>query len=227
MFAFQNSIKNLIESIIFLFITHPFDIGDRITTQGTSYFIKEMTLMSSTFTHTDGREVYLSNPVLSQQFIYNIRRSGAQVETIRMQVDVTTTGDQLARLGTALNAAIKEKYFREFLPNIECFIEFIRFEKRSMQVQLFVTHRNNFQNGGPRWRRTTQFLTLLKEKLAECEIKAGKMKVVEVNGVSQYYLSKTTGKGADSPTGTLPGAPAATMGAQRTRPMTPPSNVLV
>jgi small-conductance mechanosensitive channel len=200
MFAFQNSIRNLIESIIFLFVTHPFDIGDRIQFKNNFYYVKEMTLMSSTLTHVDGREVYLSNPILSQYFIYNIRRSGNQNETLRIQVDVTTTGDQITKLQNELNAEVKQRFFREFLPNIEIFIEFVKFEKSTIQIKLDLTHRSNFQSGVAKKKRTTMFLTVAKEKLVECGIKAGQMKVVEVPGVSDYYLGKLQPGGSSTST---------------------------
>lgn len=190
-FAFQSSIKSLIESIIFLFVTHPFDVGDRISFQGDSYFVKAMTIMSSTLTHTDGREVYLSNPVLSQYFIYNIRRSGSQIETIRVAVDVTTTAEMFSKLTAELNKEIKETYYREFVPNLEAFIEKVKFEQRTATMVMWLTHRSNFQAGAARWRRTTLFMTLLKEKMKLCGIKAGQMKVIEVEGLSQYYAARS------------------------------------
>ncbi|KAI9030463.1 Mechanosensitive ion channel-domain-containing protein [Hyaloraphidium curvatum] len=200
MFAFQTPIKNLIESIIFLFITHPFDIGDRVTFGNTSYFVKEMSLMSTCLTHTDGREVYIANPVLSPLFIYNIKRSGYQVETIRMRVDITTTGEKLTKLQTELNTAIKERLYRDFLANVEVYFETMSFEKRTATLQLFLTHRHNFQSGVQRWRRTSAFLDVLREKLAICDIKAGKMKVVEVGGLSEYYMNKSRGSGTKTRT---------------------------
>lgn len=39
-FSFSNTLKNLLEAIIYLFIVHPFDVGDGIMvgTTGTDYF---------------------------------------------------------------------------------------------------------------------------------------------------------------------------------------------
>lgn len=44
------------------------------------------------------------------------------------------------------------------------------------------------------------FLTVAKEKLVECGIKAGQMKVVEVPGVSDYYLGKLQPGGSSTST---------------------------
>lgn len=40
-FAFQKTITNIVESVIFLFMTHPFDVGDRVTIDGESYYVTE------------------------------------------------------------------------------------------------------------------------------------------------------------------------------------------
>lgn len=39
-FSFSNTLKNLLEAIIYLFVVHPFDVGDGIMvgTTGTDYF---------------------------------------------------------------------------------------------------------------------------------------------------------------------------------------------
>ena len=39
-FSFSNTLKNLLEAIIYLFVVHPFDVGDGILvgTSGTDYF---------------------------------------------------------------------------------------------------------------------------------------------------------------------------------------------
>ncbi|KAJ3202134.1 hypothetical protein HK099_001980, partial [Clydaea vesicula] len=44
LFALGGTIKNLFESMIFLFVTHPYDVGDKVEIEGIQYFVKEFWL---------------------------------------------------------------------------------------------------------------------------------------------------------------------------------------
>lgn len=87
------SLQEVLTSIIFLFIKHPFDVGDRVIISKEGYTVKEIRLLSTIF--LDGHGVLIQAPnnqlntlvrriqlflfflvsPLSIQFIHNIRRS--------------------------------------------------------------------------------------------------------------------------------------------------------
>jgi hypothetical protein len=100
-FMFQSSAKNALESILFLFVIHPFDVGDRVYIQLSSptdfdnLVVSEMHLLSTVFERWDGVKVYVPNYVLAMKSIINIRRSGSICETHRLQVGYQTSTDQL------------------------------------------------------------------------------------------------------------------------------------
>jgi small-conductance mechanosensitive channel len=74
LFAIGGVVKNLIESIVFLFFTHPYDVGDRLIIDGETLNVKEFGLMSTTFTRWDGSEIYSPNIVLAASNIHNVKR---------------------------------------------------------------------------------------------------------------------------------------------------------
>ncbi|KAJ3381816.1 hypothetical protein HDU92_005109 [Lobulomyces angularis] len=77
LFALGGSIKNLFESMIFLFITHPYDVGDKVEIEGEEFFVKEFWLNTTVFIAINGTEIYSPNFILaSMNKIRNIRRSG-------------------------------------------------------------------------------------------------------------------------------------------------------
>ncbi|KAJ0966923.1 hypothetical protein J5N97_023840 [Dioscorea zingiberensis] len=43
-FIFGNTLKMIFEAIIFLFVIHPFDVGDRCEIEGVQMFVEEMTI---------------------------------------------------------------------------------------------------------------------------------------------------------------------------------------
>jgi small-conductance mechanosensitive channel len=57
-FAIGNTAKTLLESVIFLFVSHPFDIGDRIVFDGTFYTVSQMNLLTTRLKRYDNTVVY-------------------------------------------------------------------------------------------------------------------------------------------------------------------------
>lgn len=49
MFVFGNMAKTLFEAIVFIFVMHPFDVGDRIEIEGTQMVVEEMNILTTVF----------------------------------------------------------------------------------------------------------------------------------------------------------------------------------
>ncbi|CAE6495620.1 unnamed protein product, partial [Rhizoctonia solani] len=56
-FIFGNSAKTLFESLIFIFSTHVYDVGDLVMIDDQALFVKEFGLFSTTFRRVDGQEI--------------------------------------------------------------------------------------------------------------------------------------------------------------------------
>ncbi|KAJ3092511.1 hypothetical protein HK102_006499, partial [Quaeritorhiza haematococci] len=99
LFAVGGVITEAVQNLIFLFIVHAYDCGDRIEVDGESYIVKEFRMMTTVLKRLDGKEIYAPNDALSKQFIRNIRRSGPIV--VRVPINVVpgaTTYEQLKKL---------------------------------------------------------------------------------------------------------------------------------
>jgi small-conductance mechanosensitive channel len=55
-----SSLAEVLTSIIFLFVKHPFDVGDRVDLEKLSYTVKEIRLLSTIFLDSNG--VYVQAP---------------------------------------------------------------------------------------------------------------------------------------------------------------------
>ena len=64
-----DSLAEVLASIIFLFIKHPFDVGDRITVEKETYTVKEIRLLSTIFLDKNSCLVQAPNSVLTTQVI--------------------------------------------------------------------------------------------------------------------------------------------------------------
>ena len=60
-----SSLADVLTSIIFLFIKHPFDVGDRVDLPEGSYTVKQIDLLSTIFLDSQGTLVQAPNTVLS------------------------------------------------------------------------------------------------------------------------------------------------------------------
>lgn len=88
---FALTAQEILASIIFVFIKHVYDVGDRVDIDGESYVVKEMALLSTIFRRTDGKIVQAPHSILNTKFIQNVRRSGPITESFAWDVDFTTS----------------------------------------------------------------------------------------------------------------------------------------
>jgi len=88
-----------------------------------------------------------------------------------------------------LNAAIKDKYMKDFFPNITCDVTRVDFEQETMTVDISLDHRSNFQSGRARWIRSTNFAKLLRQCVAEIGLEGGKMELINLVGVSEWFAA--------------------------------------
>ncbi|KAL0784303.1 hypothetical protein Bca101_000548 [Brassica carinata] len=56
-FIIRNTCKNLFESIIFVFVMHPYDVGDRFVVDGVPMLVEEMNLLSTVFLKLDNEKL--------------------------------------------------------------------------------------------------------------------------------------------------------------------------
>lgn len=88
---FGNSARNVFEGVIFQFVLHPFDQGDKVTIDGEWYTVHRMNLNSTVLRRGDGWECVVMNAVLANKTIYNHRRSPAESESVTFNAHVATT----------------------------------------------------------------------------------------------------------------------------------------
>jgi hypothetical protein len=169
LFAVGGVLKNLVESIIFLFFTHPYDVGDRVIIEGETLNVKEFGLMSTTFVRWDGSEIYIANTRLDSNILLNVKRSGPMSEGIELSVAIETTQAQFDNLKEFMQEWIIENESREILPSVGIFTTRI-YDSRRIDINVILAHKSNHQNGGARVARRTRFMLKLTEGLIACGI---------------------------------------------------------
>ncbi|PWN37798.1 uncharacterized protein FA14DRAFT_118645 [Meira miltonrushii] len=155
-FVFKESAQEVFDSIIFLFVTHPFDTGDRICVNESVMVVQKMSLLSCQFLLWDNTQIFINNALLSQMFIMNYRRSGYQWECVKMQVAFDTPWSTLDAVQADVTHWLQTEPDRMFEPSTAIVPQSIDF-MRCISVTIGMTHRANYQDWGARWYKRNCF----------------------------------------------------------------------
>ncbi|KAJ6499283.1 Mechanosensitive ion channel-domain-containing protein [Mycena sanguinolenta] len=162
------TLTEILTSIIFLFVKHPFDVGDRIAVEGISYTVKEIRLLSTIFINGDGVAVQAPNSVLNGQFILNYRRSSQVSESFSFDVGYSTSFEDVEQLREKMLAFVTAER-RDYQPAFDVVV--VDFPDQSkMTLSATIPYKGNGQQGGLKAKRRNKWLCALKASLAEVGI---------------------------------------------------------
>ncbi|KAF9500178.1 hypothetical protein BDN71DRAFT_1440755 [Pleurotus eryngii] len=155
-FVFKNAASEAFDAIMFLFVTHPYDTGDRVFIGEENLVVKKMGLFATVFARSDGTETYYFNSQLFSQFITNVRRSGKTFENLTMQLEWRTPLVKLDALEKSLNEWLATEENRWFEPNTSVVLQHIEYQ-RFLEVTIGIGHNGTWQDWGLRNARKTAF----------------------------------------------------------------------
>ncbi|THC94658.1 hypothetical protein EYZ11_005843 [Aspergillus tanneri] len=178
---FSATAQEFLQSVVFVFIKHPFDVGDRVTIYGNSgdaglgddYFVKQISLLYTEFKKMQGHIVQAPNSYLNTLFILNQRRSGALAEAIPIVIKYGTTLEQIDALRQRLLEFVRSER-REFQTNILTEMRQVT-ENFSVTLNVVFFYKSNWQNEGLRLQRRNKFICMLMIALQEIGIEGPRM----------------------------------------------------
>ncbi|KAI8939977.1 hypothetical protein NX059_003701 [Plenodomus lindquistii] len=179
---FSATAQEFLQSCIFVFIKHPYDVGDRVMVYGNTgdlgrgddYFVKEIALFYTEFKKMQGHVVQAPNSYLNTLFIMNHRRSGALAEAIPIIIKFGTTLEQIERLrGMLLDFVIAEK--REYQSNILTELRAVQ-EVHWLELNVVFFYKSSWQNELLRLQRRNKFICALTMAIQECGIEGPRMR---------------------------------------------------
>ncbi|KAI0722160.1 Mechanosensitive ion channel-domain-containing protein [Cerioporus squamosus] len=155
-FIFKNSASSAFDAIMFLFVTHPFDTGDRCFIDDENLVVKKMGLFATIFTRADGTETYYFNSMLFNKFITNARRSDKTAENLTMQVAWRTPMEKLDQLEKCMNNWLQTEENRWFQPSTSVTLQKIDYQ-RYLEITIGIPYNSNWQDWNLRLQRKTAF----------------------------------------------------------------------
>ncbi|XP_022718669.1 mechanosensitive ion channel protein 10-like [Durio zibethinus] len=168
-FMFQNTCKTIFESIIFVFVMHPFDVGDRCVIDGVQMIVEEMNILTTVFLRYDMEKIYYPNSVLITKPISNFRRSPDMGDSVDFTIDVSTPVEDVNALKKAIQLYLESKPKYWSPKHTVIFKEIENMDK--MKVGLFVQHTMNHQNFGEKSARRSELVFELKKIFEALNIK--------------------------------------------------------
>ncbi|URE45229.1 mechanosensitive ion channel domain-containing protein [Musa troglodytarum] len=167
-FVFGNTLKMIFEAIIFLFVMHPFDVGDRCEIGGVQMIVEEMNILTTIFLRYDNQKVSYPNGVLANLPIGNIYRSPDMRDAIDFSVHVSTPVEKLALMKERIMAFIERKK-DHWYPGPTVVIKDVD-DMNRLLVSIWLQHRMNFQEMNERWMRRELVVQEMIKVLKELEI---------------------------------------------------------
>jgi len=162
------SLQEVLTSIIFLFIKHPFDVGDRVMIATQTYTVKEIRLLSTVFLDANSGVVQAPNNQLNTLFIQNMRRSPQMSETFTFNVNYATTFEDLERLRARMLAFVEAER-RDYQPIFDVKVNDFP-EQEKMTLSADIKYKSNFQQGALKAKRRNKWICALKSILGELKI---------------------------------------------------------
>lgn len=118
-FVFGASIRRAYENVMFLFVVHPFDVGDRLLIDGESYIVYKMKLSTTIFEQGSGTKVWYPNDRLMLMPIFNQTRADCARESFEFAMDLTTPVQTFEAVHDAAERYIQQ-HSKDFVGQCQC-----------------------------------------------------------------------------------------------------------
>ncbi|KAF8556998.1 hypothetical protein OG21DRAFT_428682 [Imleria badia] len=168
-FIFGHSAQTLFESLVFIFSTHVFDVGDLVMIDEQYLVVKEFGLFSTIFRRVDGQEIIVPNSLLSStKLVHNMRRSTSMWESTTIMISYNTSLEIVEQLKQHIQAYVVANN-REWSG---CGVNIDKMEyQNAIHLTISIEHRSNWQDWGGRWARRNAFMRHLKTVLEELDLR--------------------------------------------------------
>ncbi|KAI9847033.1 MAG: hypothetical protein M1838_001073 [Thelocarpon superellum] len=161
-FVFASTAAEVLGSCIFLFVKHPYDVGDRVDITKEQLTVEHISLLFTVFKRVDNHKiVQIPNTVLNQNWIENISRSKAMREYVSMFIHFDTTFEDIQLLKREMYAFVTSKeHNRDFQPDIDVEVVGIA-EMNKLELRVEIRHKSNWSNETLRAMRRSKFMCAL------------------------------------------------------------------
>ncbi|GAY54969.1 hypothetical protein CUMW_160860 [Citrus unshiu] len=167
-FIFGNTCKTVFEAIIFLFVMHPFDVGDRCEIDGVQMVVEEMNILSTVFLRYDNQKIIFPNSVLATKAIGNYYRSPDMGDAVEFCIHISTPAEKIAQMKQRILSFIENK--KDHWCTNPMFIFKDVEELNRVRFAIWLSHKMNHQDIGERWERRALLVEEMTKIFRELDI---------------------------------------------------------
>ncbi|KAK4194071.1 Mechanosensitive ion channel-domain-containing protein [Triangularia verruculosa] len=175
-FVFAVTTQEFLGSCIFLFVKHPYDVGDRVDIQGPEkqqLTVEKISLLYTVFTRIDKMQVVqVPNIALNNLWIENVTRSKAMKEVIDVNVSFDTSFEDIELLRLEMEEFVRSpENSRDFQPDIGIGVGGVG-DLDKLTLKVAIKHKSNWHNDTVRATRRSKFMCALTLALKKVPIYA-------------------------------------------------------
>lgn len=164
-FVFAVTTQEFLGSCIFLFVKHPYDVGDRVDIVGTEkqqLVVERISLLYTIFNRIDKMQVVqVPNIQLNNLWIENVTRSKAMKEVIDVNVSFDTTFEDIELLRQEMEAFVRHPdNSRDFMSELVIGIGSVN-DLDKLTLKIAMKHKSNWHNDAVRATRRSKFICAL------------------------------------------------------------------
>ncbi|KAI0397179.1 serine/threonine protein kinase [Xylariaceae sp. FL0594] len=175
-FVFAVTTQEFLGSCIFLFVKHPYDVGDRVDITGPEkeqLIVERISLLYTVFTRIDKMQVVqIPNIVLNTLWIENVSRSKAMKEVIDLNVSYDTSFEDIELLRLEMEKFVRSpENSRDFQQDITISVSGVG-DLDKLQLKITIKHKSNWHNEAVRATRRSKFICALAQALKKVPVYA-------------------------------------------------------
>ncbi|KAK5113370.1 hypothetical protein LTR62_003470 [Meristemomyces frigidus] len=161
-FALGGTVTEFLACCIFLFIKHPYDVGDRVDINDVELVVEHMSLMYSVFRRVDnGKTVQIPHNVANAVWIENVNRSGPMKERISLNVSPSTSMEDVLALRSELEKFVTApENKRDYQSDLDIELRNLN-DLGKLELRVEIRHKSNFANDQLRNARRNRFMVEL------------------------------------------------------------------
>ncbi|KAK7415815.1 hypothetical protein QQX98_005597 [Neonectria punicea] len=171
-FIFAVTCQEFLGSCIFLFVKHPYDVGDRVEITAATMVVNKISLLYTVFHRGNNQIVQIPNIQLNNMWIENISRSKAMSETVEVNVSFDTTFEDVELLRIEMEKFVKSpENARDFQPELSVDVGGVG-DLDKLLLKVDIKHKSNWHNAAVRANRRSKFMCALALALKKIPIYA-------------------------------------------------------
>nr|GMD84021.1 mechanosensitive ion channel protein 10-like [Ipomoea batatas] len=167
-FMFGNTCKVIFEAIVFVFVMHPFDVGDRCVIDGIQMTVEEMNILNTVFLRYDNEKIYYPNTVLATKPISNFYRSPDMSDCFEFSLDFRTPLEKIGALKERVKIYLEKSSHWHINHNVV--VKEIE-NMNKIKMALFFNHTMNFQDIAEKNRRRTELILEMKKVFEDLDLR--------------------------------------------------------